>query len=66
MVGKLVGAVVRSTEGRLVQLGIKCGGCEYLRIIYGPKCTRPDTLTASASGSTTTSTRSRSVRTRLA
>jgi protein phosphatase len=44
MVVKPVGAVVRSTEGRLVQPGIKCRGREYLRIIYGPEYTRPDNL----------------------
>ncbi|MDT9695170.1 polynucleotide kinase-phosphatase [Streptomyces sp. P17] len=45
MVVKPVGALVRSTEGRLVQPGIKCRGREYLRIIYGPEYTRPDNLT---------------------
>ncbi|CAM5338586.1 Polynucleotide kinase-phosphatase OS=Streptomyces aurantiogriseus OX=66870 GN=GCM10010251_44160 PE=4 SV=1 [Streptomyces aurantiogriseus] len=44
MVVKPLGAVVRSTEGRLVQPGIKCRGREYLRIIYGPEYTRPDNL----------------------
>ncbi|MBC2901903.1 polynucleotide kinase-phosphatase [Streptomyces cupreus] len=45
MVVKPVGALVRSTEGRPVQPGIKCRGREYLRIIYGPEYTRPDNLT---------------------
>ncbi|MDX3644942.1 polynucleotide kinase-phosphatase [Streptomyces sp. MB09-02B] len=44
MVVKPVGAVVRSTQGRLVQPGIKCRGREYLRIIYGPEYTRPENL----------------------
>ncbi|MGW7258951.1 polynucleotide kinase-phosphatase [Streptomyces sp. NPDC054834] len=44
MVVKPVGALVRSSEGRLVQPGIKCRGREYLRIIYGPEYTRPDNL----------------------
>ncbi|AYC37920.1 polynucleotide kinase-phosphatase [Streptomyces griseorubiginosus] len=44
MVVKPLGAVVRSTEGRLVQPGIKCRGREYLRIIYGPEYTRPENL----------------------
>ncbi|MGP4089921.1 polynucleotide kinase-phosphatase [Streptomyces sp. KR55] len=44
MVVKPLGALVRSTEGRLVQPGIKCRGREYLRIIYGPEYTRPDNL----------------------
>lgn len=44
MVVKPVGAVVRGSEGRLVQPGIKCRGREYLRIIYGPEYTRPDNL----------------------
>ncbi|WP_181811125.1 polynucleotide kinase-phosphatase [Streptomyces ipomoeae] len=44
MVVKPVDAVVRSTEGRLVQPGIKCRGREYLRIIYGPEYTRPENL----------------------
>lgn len=45
MVVKPLGALVRSSEGRLVQPGIKCRGREYLRIIYGPEYTRPDNLT---------------------
>ncbi|MFJ9544351.1 polynucleotide kinase-phosphatase [Streptomyces sp. NPDC101225] len=45
MVVKPVGALVRGTEGRLVQPGVKCRGREYLRIIYGPEYTRPDNLT---------------------
>ncbi|MEU1274819.1 polynucleotide kinase-phosphatase [Streptomyces sp. NPDC005799] len=44
MVVKPLGALVRSSEGRLVQPGIKCRGREYLRIIYGPEYTRPDNL----------------------
>ncbi|MFS4091635.1 polynucleotide kinase-phosphatase [Streptomyces sp. AF1A] len=44
MVVKPVGALVRGTEGRLVQPGIKCRGREYLRIIYGPEYTRPENL----------------------
>lgn len=44
MVVKPAGAVVRDTQGRLVQPGIKCRGREYLRIIYGPEYTRPDNL----------------------
>ncbi|NUV62521.1 polynucleotide kinase-phosphatase [Streptomyces sp. CAI-85] len=44
MVVKPLGALVRGTEGRLVQPGIKCRGREYLRIIYGPEYTRPDNL----------------------
>ncbi|KUM78928.1 polynucleotide kinase-phosphatase [Streptomyces griseorubiginosus] len=44
MVVKPLGAVVRSSEGRLVQPGIKCRGREYLRIIYGPEYTRPENL----------------------
>ncbi|MFE7900532.1 polynucleotide kinase-phosphatase [Streptomyces sp. NPDC057424] len=44
MVVKPVGAVVRDTQGRLVQPGIKCRGREYLRIIYGPEYTRPENL----------------------
>ncbi|GAA1433222.1 polynucleotide kinase-phosphatase [Streptomyces thermospinosisporus] len=44
MVVKPVGALVRNTEGRLVQPGIKCRGREYLRIIYGPEYTRPENL----------------------
>ncbi|MDO0937306.1 polynucleotide kinase-phosphatase [Streptomyces sp. DG2A-72] len=44
MVVKPVGAVVRSSQGRLVQPGIKCRGREYLRIIYGPEYTRPENL----------------------
>ncbi|MFF5549174.1 polynucleotide kinase-phosphatase [Streptomyces olivaceoviridis] len=44
MVVKPVGALVRTSEGRLVQPGIKCRGREYLRIIYGPEYTRPDNL----------------------
>ncbi|NGO49113.1 polynucleotide kinase-phosphatase [Streptomyces ureilyticus] len=44
MVVKPVEAVVRSSEGRLVQPGIKCRGREYLRIIYGPEYTRPENL----------------------
>ncbi|MEV5898876.1 polynucleotide kinase-phosphatase [Streptomyces sp. NPDC052127] len=45
MVVKPLGALVRGSEGRLVQPGIKCRGREYLRIIYGPEYTRPDNLT---------------------
>jgi protein phosphatase len=44
MVVKPAGAVVRGTQGRLVQPGIKCRGREYLRIIYGPEYTRPENL----------------------
>ncbi|MFJ8106513.1 polynucleotide kinase-phosphatase [Streptomyces sp. NPDC096132] len=44
MVVKPLGAVVRDSQGRLVQPGIKCRGREYLRIIYGPEYTRPDNL----------------------
>ncbi|MEV6177565.1 polynucleotide kinase-phosphatase [Streptomyces sp. NPDC052015] len=44
MVVKPLGALVRGTEDRLVQPGIKCRGREYLRIIYGPEYTRPDNL----------------------
>ena len=44
MVVKPLGALVRGSEGRLVQPGIKCRGREYLRIIYGPEYTRPDNL----------------------
>ncbi|MFF8228125.1 polynucleotide kinase-phosphatase [Streptomyces caelestis] len=44
MVVKPVGALVRDTQGRLVQPGIKCRGREYLRIIYGPEYTRPENL----------------------
>ncbi|MGW1795657.1 polynucleotide kinase-phosphatase [Streptomyces sp. NPDC001984] len=44
MVVKPVGAVVRDGQGRLVQPGVKCRGREYLRIIYGPEYTRPDSL----------------------
>ncbi|MER6015228.1 polynucleotide kinase-phosphatase [Streptomyces bluensis] len=44
MVVKPAGAVVRDSQGRLVQPGIKCRGREYLRIIYGPEYTRPDNL----------------------
>jgi protein phosphatase len=44
MVVKPVGAVVRDSQGRLVQPGIKCRGREYLRIIYGPEYTRPENL----------------------
>ncbi|KND40701.1 MULTISPECIES: polynucleotide kinase-phosphatase [Streptomyces] len=44
MVVKPVGAVVRGSQGRLVQPGIKCRGREYLRIIYGPEYTRPENL----------------------
>ncbi|CAM5530763.1 AAA family ATPase [Streptomyces canarius] len=44
MVVKPVDALVRTSEGRLVQPGIKCRGREYLRIIYGPEYTRPDNL----------------------
>ncbi|MFE7762231.1 polynucleotide kinase-phosphatase [Streptomyces sp. NPDC057438] len=44
MVVKPVEAVVRSSQGRLVQPGIKCRGREYLRIIYGPEYTRPENL----------------------
>ncbi|MGW0956071.1 polynucleotide kinase-phosphatase [Streptomyces sp. NPDC002545] len=44
MVVKPLAALVRGKEGRLVQPGIKCRGREYLRIIYGPEYTRPDTL----------------------
>ncbi|MEU2420773.1 polynucleotide kinase-phosphatase [Streptomyces sp. NPDC007851] len=45
MVVKPVGAVVRGTDGRLVQPGIKCRGREYLRIVYGPEYTRRENLT---------------------
>ncbi|MFJ9902508.1 polynucleotide kinase-phosphatase [Streptomyces sp. NPDC101152] len=44
MVVKPLGALVRGSEGRLMQPGIKCRGREYLRIIYGPEYTRPDNL----------------------
>ncbi|MBC9730020.1 polynucleotide kinase-phosphatase [Streptomyces sp. TRM68367] len=44
MVVKPAGALVRDSQGRLVQPGIKCRGREYLRIIYGPEYTRPDNL----------------------
>ncbi|MFI1289761.1 polynucleotide kinase-phosphatase [Streptomyces sp. NPDC020792] len=44
MVVKPLDALVRGKEGRLVQPGIKCRGREYLRIIYGPEYTRPDSL----------------------
>ncbi|MEV6054641.1 polynucleotide kinase-phosphatase [Streptomyces sp. NPDC052107] len=44
MVVKPLGALVRNTDGRLVQPGVKCRGREYLRIIYGPEYTRPDNL----------------------
>ncbi|MGW1914615.1 polynucleotide kinase-phosphatase [Streptomyces sp. NPDC002076] len=44
MVVKPFGALVRNSDGRLVQPGIKCRGREYLRIIYGPEYTRPDNL----------------------
>jgi protein phosphatase len=44
MVVKPVGALVRDSQGRLVQPGIKCRGREYLRIIYGPEYTRPENL----------------------
>ncbi|MFF8909347.1 polynucleotide kinase-phosphatase [Streptomyces olivaceoviridis] len=44
MVVKPVDALVRTSEGRLVQPGIKCRGREYLRIIYGPEYTRPENL----------------------
>ncbi|MFF9086633.1 polynucleotide kinase-phosphatase [Streptomyces sp. NPDC014991] len=45
MVVKPVGALVRGGDGRLVQPGVKVRGREYLRIVYGPEYTRPDTLT---------------------
>ncbi|MGP3975899.1 polynucleotide kinase-phosphatase [Streptomyces sp. 8N114] len=44
MVVKPVEAMVRDSQGRLVQPGVKCRGREYLRIIYGPEYTRPDNL----------------------
>ncbi|MGD3109691.1 polynucleotide kinase-phosphatase [Streptomyces sp. YGL11-2] len=44
MVVKPVQALVRQTDGRLVQPGVKCRGREYLRIIYGPEYTRPENL----------------------
>ncbi|MCS0602317.1 polynucleotide kinase-phosphatase [Streptomyces sp. LP11] len=44
MVVKPLGALVRRPDGRLAQPGVKCRGREYLRIIYGPEYTRPDTL----------------------
>ncbi|MFI5495346.1 polynucleotide kinase-phosphatase [Actinoplanes sp. NPDC051859] len=33
-----------TSKGQLVQPGVKCRGREYLRIIYGPECTRPEQL----------------------
>ncbi|WP_033343464.1 polynucleotide kinase-phosphatase [Catenuloplanes japonicus] len=38
------GLAVKSAKGRPVQPGIKCRGREYLRIIYGPEYTEPETL----------------------
>ena len=38
------GLVAKSARGRLQQPGIKCRGREYLRIIYGPEYTEPETL----------------------
>ncbi|MDI5971789.1 polynucleotide kinase-phosphatase [Streptomyces sp. SL13] len=43
MVVKPLPAFVRGPKG-LVQPGVKCRGREYLRIIYGPEYTRPETL----------------------
>ncbi|MFJ6750205.1 polynucleotide kinase-phosphatase [Streptomyces sp. NPDC091266] len=44
MVLKPVQALVRGSDGRLVQPGVKCRGREYLRIIYGPEYTSPENL----------------------
>ncbi|MFI1847828.1 polynucleotide kinase-phosphatase [Streptomyces sp. NPDC020480] len=47
MVVKPLAGLVRKeggTGGRLVQPGVKCRGREYLRIIYGPEYTRPESL----------------------
>lgn len=44
MVGKPREAWVRGADGRLVQPRITCRGREYLRISYGPECSRPEHL----------------------
>ncbi|MFD7118564.1 polynucleotide kinase-phosphatase [Streptomyces sp. NPDC059922] len=44
MVVKPLQALVRDGKDRLVQPGVKVRGREYLRIVYGPEYTRPDTL----------------------
>ncbi|SNT50145.1 polynucleotide kinase-phosphatase [Asanoa hainanensis] len=44
MVVKPADGLVRTARGGLVQPGLKCRGREYLRIIYGPDYTAPDTL----------------------
>ena len=46
MVVKPLDGLVRSPRGPLVQPGLKCRGREYLRIIYGPDYTEPQTLDA--------------------
>lgn len=43
MVVKPLQAFVRGAKG-LIQPGVKCRGREYLRIIYGPEYTQPETL----------------------
>jgi protein phosphatase len=35
--------ITRDSHG-VVQPALKCRGREYLRIIYGPECTRPENL----------------------
>ena len=40
------GPGARDGKGRLLQPGVKCRGREYLRIIYGPDYTDPETLAA--------------------
>jgi protein phosphatase len=44
MVVKPLDGTIRTARGGLVQPGLKCRGREYLRIIYGPDYTSPDTL----------------------
>ncbi|GIF63981.1 polynucleotide kinase-phosphatase [Asanoa ishikariensis] len=44
MVVKPADGLVRTARGGLAQPGLKCRGREYLRIIYGPDYTTPDTL----------------------
>ncbi|GAA1842927.1 polynucleotide kinase-phosphatase [Asanoa iriomotensis] len=45
MVVKPADGLLRTARGSLVHPGLKCRGREYLRIIYGPDYTAPETLT---------------------
>ena len=65
MVVKPFGNLVRTGRG-LAQAGLKVRGREYLRIIYGPEYTRPETSIACATARSGTSARWRSASTRSA